>query len=65
MDHYENKLVGSPKTATDNVQTVRDVLDEKIHYARRLVESTCVAKAKAEFLGLLDAPYSDLENIFF
>ena len=46
-------------------ETIRSALDRRILEARQRVEKLCVAKAKAETLGLLDAPWSDLETIIY
>lgn len=44
-------------------QTVEEVLTERIEYSRKEVERLCIAKAKAETLGLLKYPYQEMCKI--
>jgi len=44
-------------------QTVEEFLNERIEYSRLEVEKLCIAKAKAETLGLLKYPYGELCKI--
>lgn len=43
--------------------TVEEVLNEQIERARKNVEQLCIAKAKAETLGLLKYPYNEMVAI--
>jgi len=45
--------------------TLRQHLDSTLEEARKQVLAICEAKAKAEFLGLLDAPYNDVRNLIY
>jgi hypothetical protein len=43
--------------------TIGWAFDEEIRRARELVETLCIAKAKAEALNLLQQPYQGLRQI--
>lgn len=45
------------------VRTIRTNLDEEIKRARERVENLCIAKAKAETLGILDYPHKEVVKI--
>lgn len=46
-------------------ETLRQYLDRRIANARQIVEDACIAKAKAETLGLLDVPHAALANLVY
>lgn len=43
--------------------TVEEYLNQRIETARKHVEFLCIAKAKAETLGLLKYPHSELTDM--
>lgn len=46
-------------------QTIGQRLDNRIAYARKEVERLCIAKAKAEALGILDYPHEFVETLVY
>jgi len=61
--------VDSTSTNSDAVavaqRTVGQSLDSRIKHARQQVEALCIAKAKAEALGILDYPQEFMEQIAY
>lgn len=49
--------------AEEKVRTVEQHLNDRITEIRHRLEKLCVAKAKAELLGILNAPLDDLARI--
>ena len=47
------------------IVTVGDHLDNKIKCARQRVQELCVAKAKAEALGILDYPQEFIDQLSY
>lgn len=43
--------------------TVGDCFDQEIRQLRECLEKLCIAKAKADTLGMLNHPVQDLRNI--
>lgn len=54
---YEAKL------AKKEPETVKQVLDRNIQESKQRTEAICINKAKLETLGLLDMPYTQLNNL--
>jgi hypothetical protein len=46
-------------------RTVGQSLDSRIKHARQQVEQLCIAKAKAEALGILDYPQEFVEQLAY
>lgn len=60
-----NDTNGKSEAVAQKSRTVGQSLDVRIKRARQQVEQLCIAKAKAEALGILDYPQEFMEQLAY